>query len=81
MKIKILKDLKSGESGKITQIDGGHRMVSRLAALDIRPGSIIKKLSAGAMGGPVTVEVNRVQIAIGFGMAERILVAVEDSSP
>jgi ferrous iron transport protein A len=80
VKIKILKDLKSGESGKITRIDGGHGMVSRLAALDIRPGSIVKKLSAGVMGGPVTVEVNRIQIAIGFGMAKRILVAVEDSA-
>lgn len=80
MKIKILKDLKSGESGKITQIDGRHNMVSRLAALDIRLGSSIKKLSAGVMGGPVTIEVNRTQIAIGFGMAKKILVAVEDSS-
>ncbi|MBN1471741.1 MAG: ferrous iron transport protein A [Syntrophaceae bacterium] len=79
MKIKILKDLESGESGKITQIDGGHGMVSRLAALDIRLGSSIKKLSAGVMGGPVTIEVNRAQVAIGFGMAKRILVEVKDS--
>ncbi len=78
MKIKILKDLKSGEKGKISQIDGGHGMVSRLASLDIRLGSSIKKLSAGVMGGPVTIEVNRTQIAIGFGMAKKILVAVED---
>jgi len=79
MKIKILKDLKSGETGKMTQIDGGYNMISRLAALDIRLGSSIKKLNAGVMGGPVTIEVNRTQIAIGFGMTKRILVAVEDS--
>ncbi len=79
MKIKILKDLKSGESGKISKIDGGHGMVNRLAALDIRLGSAIKKLSAGVMGGPVTIEVNRTQIAIGFGMAKRIFVEIEDS--
>ena len=42
-------------------------------------GEHCKKLSAGVMG-PVTVEVNRIQIAIGFGMAKRILVAVEDSA-
>lgn len=79
MEIKILKDLKSGENGKITQIDGGHNMVSRLSALDIRLGSSIKKLSAGVMGGPVTIEVNRTQIAIGFGMAKRIFIEVENS--
>jgi Fe2+ transport system protein FeoA len=28
----------------------------------------------------VTIEVNRTQIAIGFGMAARILVEVEDSA-
>jgi ferrous iron transport protein A len=79
MKIKILKDLESGESGKIARIDGGQGMVSRLAALDIRVGSRIKKISAGVMGGPVTVEVNRVQVAIGAGMAKRIFVEVEES--
>ncbi len=79
METKVLKDLKSGGSGEIIQIDGGHGMVSRLEALGIRPGSIIKKLNSGVMGGPVTIEINRTQVAIGFGMAKRILVAVKDS--
>lgn len=80
MQIKTLKDLKPGEGGRITQIDGGHGMVSRLAALGIRPGRRITKLSSGFMRGPVTLEVDRTQIAIGFGMAKRILVEVEDTA-
>jgi len=79
MRIKALNELRSGEGGKITQINGGVGMVNRLAALDIRPGTIITKLNSGLMQGPVTIEVNRTQIAIGFGMAARILVEVEDS--
>jgi Fe2+ transport system protein FeoA len=32
------------------------------------------------MCGPVTIEVDRAQIAIGFGMAKRILIEVEDTA-
>ncbi len=78
MRIKSLVDLQSGEGGMIVQINGGHGMINRLASLDIRPGKEITKVSAGFMRGPVTIEVNRAQIAIGFGMAQRILVEVED---
>ena len=80
MQKKTLKDLKPGEVGRIAQIDGGHGMVSRLAALGIRPGKRITKLSSGFMRGPVTIEVDRTQVAIGFGMAKRIMVEVEDTA-
>ena len=78
--IKNLRDLSPGESGKISKIDGGHGMVNRLAALDIRPGKRIIKLNSGFMRGPVTIEVDRTQVAIGFGMARGILVEVEDAA-
>lgn len=81
MQIKTLTDLRSGEGGRIAQINGGHGMVSRLAALGIRPGRRITKLNSGFMRGPVTIEIDRAQIAIGFGMAKRILVEVEDTAP
>ena len=80
MQIKALKDLKPGEGGGIVQIDGGRGMVNRLAALGIRPGKRITKLSSGFMHGPVTIEIDRTQVAIGFGMAKRILVEVEDTA-
>ena len=80
MQIKTLEDMKLGEGGRIAQIDGGHGMVGRLAALGIRPGKRITKLSSGFMRGPVTIEVDRAQMAIGFGMANRILVEVEEAA-
>ena len=80
MQVKTLKDLKPGESGRIAQIDGGYGMVGHLAALGIRPGRRITKINSGFMCGPVTIEVDRAQIAIGFGMAKRILVEVEDTA-
>jgi len=77
MQIKTLKDLKSGEGGRIDRIDGGHGMVSRLAALGIRPGKRITKISSMLMRGPVTVEVDRTQVAVGFGMAGKIIVDLD----
>ena len=79
MQIKCLNDLRSGESGRISQINGGHGMIDRIAALGVRPGTRITKIHSGFRQGPVTIEVSRTQIAIGFGMAARILVEVEDS--
>lgn len=58
----------------VAQVMGGRGVVSRLAALGIRPGKRITKVSAMVMRGPVTVEVDRTQVAIGYGMASKIAV-------
>lgn len=71
-----LTQMYSGQSGIVVQVQGGHGMVSRLAALGIRPGKRITKISSMIMGGPVTVVVDRTQIAIGLGMANRVIVEV-----
>jgi len=69
-----LTQMQPGQSGIVVQIGGGTRLLNRLAALDIRPGKKVTKVSSMFMRGPVTIEVNRTQVAIGFGMANRIIV-------
>lgn len=69
-----LAQLKNGQSGTVTEIQGGRRMTDRLNALGIIPGKKITKTSAMLMRGPVTVEVDRAEVAIGFGMASRVIV-------
>jgi ferrous iron transport protein A len=69
-----LAQLKDGQSGTVVEIQGGHRMADRLNAQGIVPGKKITKTTAMLMRGPVTVEVDRVAVAIGFGMARRIMV-------
>lgn len=76
--IKSIIDLKAGESGRVVQIDGGHGIINRLGALNIRPGTTVTKLNSSFMRGPVTIEVDRTKVAIGFGMAKKILVGVPD---
>jgi len=69
-----LARMRAGQSGMVLRIEGGHGLVNRLNALGIIPGKRITKISSMLMRGPVTVEVDRTQVAVGFGMASRILV-------
>jgi len=69
--------MQTGQSGIVVQIRGGHGLVSRLSALGIRPGKRITKISSMFMRGPVTIQVDRAQVAIGFGMANRIIVELD----
>jgi len=61
----------------VIQIQGGYGLVNRLNALGIRPGKRITKISSMFMRGPVTIQVDRAQVAIGFGMARRIIVGLD----
>ena len=69
-----LARMQTGQSGIVVQVQGGHGMVNRLSALGIRPGKRVTKVSSGFMRGPVIVQVDRAQVAVGFGMANRVTV-------
>jgi ferrous iron transport protein A len=73
---KHLTDLAKGEQGLIVALQGGMGMQVRLRRLGLAEGQVIRKVSALAWGGPVVVLVNRAQVAIGQGMARKILVSV-----
>jgi ferrous iron transport protein A len=75
-----LARMRAGQSGTVVQLQGGHGLVNRLGALGIIPGKRITKISAALMRGPVTVEVDRARVAIGFGMASRIVVQLDEST-
>ena len=78
-RILTLRQMKSGQKGKIVEIQGGHGMVNRLSALGIRPGKKITKVSSMFMRGPVTIQLGYTQLALGFGVANRIIVEIEGS--
>jgi len=66
-----------GQSGWVVGVDGGAGLVGRLSDLGIRPGRRITKLGSMLMRGPITVQVGGTRLAIGFGMANKILVELE----
>ncbi len=72
-----LSHMRAGQSGTVVGIDGGRGLVRRLSAMGVRPGLRITKVSSMFMRGPVTVRVGRTQLALGFGMARRILVELD----
>jgi ferrous iron transport protein A len=72
-----LTQLDEGESGIVVEIQGGHGLIRRLENMGIRSGKKVTKVSAQFMRGPVTLRINNYQIAIGYGMAKKILVSSE----
>jgi len=72
-----LSRMQAGQSGIVIQIQGGHGLFNRLNALGIRPGKRITKVGSMLMRGPVTIQVDRAQVAVGFGMASRIIVELD----
>ena len=73
-----LTKLKSKQSGKVKEILGGVGVTQRLSVMGIRPGKMITKVSSMFVKGPVTIKVDRSRIALGFGVANKVIVEVED---
>ncbi len=74
-----LDDLKQGEEGIIVDFLGGYKLRKRLDALGIRRGKKVTKISNMVMNGPVTIKLNNSNnIAIGRGMAKKIIVKVNN---
>jgi ferrous iron transport protein A len=75
--LNTLTQMQAGQTGTVVEIRGGFRLVRRLNALGIFPGKRITKISSMLARGPVTIEVDRGQVAMGFGMANRIIVQLD----
>jgi ferrous iron transport protein A len=72
-----LGQMSAGQTGTIIRILGGGRLNRRLEALGIRPGKKVTKISTMMFNGPVTLRTDHTQIAVGFGMAKKILVEID----
>jgi len=78
MKLLNLQQMQSGQKGRVAEVQGGSRLITRLGALGINPGRRITKISSMLMRGPVTIQSDHTQLAIGYGMAAKILVKIDD---
>ncbi|MBN1794538.1 MAG: fused ferrous iron transport protein A/B [Candidatus Omnitrophica bacterium] len=65
--------LKKGEKAFIKEITGGPGFVARLERLGLRIGKEVRITNKG-FRGPVVMKVDNTEVAVGRGMAERILV-------
>jgi len=76
-----LAEMKTGQTGTVVGVLGGPGFIRRLDALGIRPGKKVTKLSSTLFRGPVMLRVNNTQVAVGFGMARKIIVEADKYLP
>jgi ferrous iron transport protein A len=72
-----LAEMKTGQTGTVVGVLGGHGLIKRLDALGIRPGKKVTKINSTLFRGPIMLRVNNTQVAVGFGMARRIIVEAD----
>jgi len=77
MKKVSLVHLKPNHKGKISEILGGAGLQHRLMSMGIYAGKEITKLSYIGLRGPVVIKVGRSVLALGHGMAAKIIVETE----
>lgn len=71
-----LVELPDGRKAIIKSVNGGHGLLQKLEALGIREGKEITRISGQWMKGPVIIRSGQTELAIGYGMARRILVEI-----
>jgi ferrous iron transport protein A len=76
-----LTDLGKGDKCTVIAAVGGHRMVRRLAEMGLTPGTEITIVRIAPLHGPVEIFVRGVSLALGRGIASRVLVKRPTSSP
>lgn len=69
-----LLSLGEGERGIFVRAIGGYGLVRRLADMGLTPGAEVKIVRKCVFGGPVEIEVRGVTLALGRGVAARIMV-------
>ena len=67
----VLTQLRIGETARIMAIEGGRGLRQKLFLRGLIEGKVVRVISNQ---GPVTVEVDRSVVAIGRGMARKIIV-------
>ena len=75
-----ITELRPGETAVVRQVLGGRGMARRLVAMGIRPGKRLTKISSQFLGGPVTISVDGRCLALGRGLAAKVLVEKEPPS-
>jgi ferrous iron transport protein A len=76
-----LAEMRTGQTGTVVEVLGGRGLIRRLDALGIRPGRKVIKLSSTLFRGPVILRVDNSQVAVGFGMARKIIIEVDKHLP
>jgi ferrous iron transport protein A len=75
-KISLIQ-MRENQKVKVSEISGGRILQHKMMSMGIYPGRKITKLSHFAIRGPVVVKVGRGVLALGYGVAAKIIVEIE----
>ena len=78
MKKVSLVQMKEKRKGVVVAIDAGSALLNRFMSMGIYKGREITKVSQFALGGAVAIKVGRSILALGHGMASKIIVETHD---
>ena len=71
-----LLQVPSGATVRVISFDGGKTLQAKLTQFGIHPGDCLRLLRRAPLGGPLLVECNQREIALGRGVAEKIIVEI-----
>lgn len=74
MKKISLVQIKVNQKAKVLEIQGGRALQNRFMSMGVYPGREIIKLSHFMLRGPVAIKVGRSVLALGYGMAKKVIV-------
>ncbi len=69
-----LAKLETNQSGKVINFTAGPGLIQRLEEMGIRVGKKITKVGGMPLRGPVVIQVGGTRIALGHGMALKVMV-------
>lgn len=72
-----LTQLKTGQKAEILRLEGGLGFQKNVRSRGIREGKILEVVTRHPFSGPIVIEIDGRETAIGRGMARRIVVEVE----
>lgn len=72
MRRTTLDEVPPGSRARVVRLEAGTRALRRLAEMGLTPGTIVEVLTD--YGGPILVRVRGSVIAIGRGMARKVIV-------
>jgi ferrous iron transport protein A len=75
--MKTLLQISPGFTVRVIGFRGGKNLQSKLQQYGIYPGDCLRLLRKAPLGGPLLVECNEREIALGKGVADKIIVELD----
>jgi len=69
-----LADLNEGMRAVVVSISAGYGLMRRLMDMGLTPGTEVVVIRKGTFGGPIEIMVRGVSLALGRGVASKVIV-------